>query len=114
VTVTDPLNLTGSKLGNYRLRKVLGRGNMGVVYLATDEALLRPTAVKVVAQDVRGETFELPAEGFLARALCHEIDHLDGILFIDRVDKVTRDRLKRQIKREGFREQPALSGAFRL
>jgi serine/threonine protein kinase len=41
-------NLAGVKLGNYRLLRMLGRGNMGVVYLATDEALLRPTAVKVL------------------------------------------------------------------
>jgi hypothetical protein len=46
--VSDALNLAGVKLGNYRLLRVLGRGNMGVVYLATDEALLRPTAVKVL------------------------------------------------------------------
>jgi serine/threonine protein kinase len=48
VTDADALNLAGAKLGNYRLLRVLGRGNMGVVYLATDEALLRPTAVKVL------------------------------------------------------------------
>ena len=46
--MTDSLNLAGAKLGNYRLLRILGRGNMGVVYLATDEALLRPTAVKVL------------------------------------------------------------------
>src|ERR1041384_6334324 len=46
--VSDSLNLAGAKLGNYRLLRILGRGNMGVVYLATDEALLRPTAVKVL------------------------------------------------------------------
>jgi len=46
--VTDTLNLAGVKLGNYRLVRMLGRGNMGAVYLATDEALLRPTAVKVL------------------------------------------------------------------
>jgi serine/threonine-protein kinase len=46
--VNDSLNLAGAKLGNYRLLRILGRGNMGVVYLATDEALLRPTAVKVL------------------------------------------------------------------
>ena len=39
--------------------------------------------------------------------LQHEIDHLDGILFIDRLDKVARDRLKRQIKREGFPAETA-------
>ena len=48
MTVTDPLQLAGQKLGNYRLRRLLGQGNMGVVYLANDEALLRPTAVKVL------------------------------------------------------------------
>ncbi len=52
----DP-NLTGARLGNYLLQKVLGRGQMGVVYLALDEALLRPTAVKVLSataeQDVK-------------------------------------------------------------
>ena len=46
--MSDPLNLAGIKLGNYRLRRLLGRGNTGVVYLANDEALLRPTAVKVL------------------------------------------------------------------
>lgn len=44
----DELNLVGAKLGNYLLQRVLGRGQMGVVYLALDEALLRPTAVKVL------------------------------------------------------------------
>lgn len=46
--MSDSLNLAGAKLGNYRLLRILGRGSMGVVYLATDEALLRPTAVKVL------------------------------------------------------------------
>ena len=52
--------------------------------------------------------------GLLARVLQHEIDHLDGILFIDRLDKVTRDRLKRQIKREGFPAETALAAGVRL
>jgi peptide deformylase len=64
--------------------------------------------------DRAGTSFRRRASGLLARVLQHEIDHLDGILFIDRLDKVTRDRLKRQIKREGFPEQPALAGGVRL
>lgn len=44
----------------------------------------RPMCVKVRAQDRYGNTFTTEGEGLLARAFCHEIDHLDGILFIDR------------------------------
>ena len=42
-------DLIGTKLGNYRLQRLLGRGRMGVVYLARDEALLRATAVKILS-----------------------------------------------------------------
>jgi serine/threonine protein kinase len=45
----DIANLVGVKLGNFRLEQLLGRGRMGVVYLARDEALLRPTAVKILS-----------------------------------------------------------------
>uniref|UniRef100_A0A7C5V392 Peptide deformylase n=1 Tax=Caldicellulosiruptor owensensis TaxID=55205 RepID=A0A7C5V392_9FIRM len=45
----------------------------------------RPQKVVVNAQDRFGNEFRLEAEGLLARALCHEIDHLDGILFVDKV-----------------------------
>ena len=43
----------------------------------------RPMKVKVRATDRNGDTFEVEGEGLLARALCHEIDHLDGIIFYD-------------------------------
>lgn len=45
----------------------------------------RPKRVMVKALDENGEPYELEGTGLLARALCHEIDHLDGILFIDKV-----------------------------
>ena len=64
--------------------------------------------------DRTGASFRRRASGLLARVLQHEIDHLDGILFIDRLDKVTRDRLKRQIKREGFPDAAAATGGVRL
>lgn len=47
--------------------------------------VLRPEKVKVKALNEKGEEFILEGEGLLARALCHEIDHLDGVLFIDRI-----------------------------
>ena len=46
----------------------------------------RPNYVKVKAQDRFGKDIEVEGEGFLARAFCHEIDHLEGILFGERVE----------------------------
>jgi peptide deformylase len=45
----------------------------------------RPEKVKVTALNEKGEKIEIAGSGLLARALCHEIDHLNGILFIDKV-----------------------------
>ena len=51
------------------------------------ESVTRPMTVTVRAQDRKGNSFTITAEGFKARALCHEIDHLDGVLYIDKIDK---------------------------
>ncbi|MCL2033333.1 MAG: peptide deformylase [Oscillospiraceae bacterium] len=48
----------------------------------------RPQSVTVQAQDRRGNFFEMTGEGILARAICHEIDHLDGVLFVDLTEEV--------------------------
>ncbi|HLX57145.1 MAG TPA: peptide deformylase [Ktedonobacteraceae bacterium] len=47
----------------------------------------RATSIVVKAQDVRGKAMRVRAEGWYARVLQHEIDHLDGILFLDRLDR---------------------------
>jgi peptide deformylase len=62
----------------------------------------RAAWVTVEARNLDGEPVTVKGRGLLARVLQHEIDHLDGILFIDRLDPVTRDRLKRKIKKEGL------------
>ena len=49
--------------------------------------VVRPAMVKVKAFDRHGNEFTLTASELLARAVCHEVDHLDGVLFIDRVEK---------------------------
>jgi peptide deformylase len=73
----------------------------------------RAAWVKVDAQSVDGKRVTIDARGLRARVLQHEIDHLDGVLFIDRVDPVTRDRIKRKIKKDGLRED-ASRHAFAL
>ena len=47
----------------------------------------RPYYVKVRAYNRKGELFEIEGEELLARAFCHEIDHLDGVLFVDKIEK---------------------------
>ncbi len=47
----------------------------------------RPMKVKVRYQDRNGDAYELETEGFEARAICHELDHLDGTLYIDVMDR---------------------------
>jgi len=63
------------------------------------EKVERPARIKVRALDRTGKPFELAAEGFLARAVCHEIDHLNGILFTDHLHGLRKERMKRQLKR---------------
>lgn len=50
----------------------------------------RPEKITVRAQDRNGNTFTVTVEGFKARACCHEIDHLDGVLYIDKTEKESR------------------------
>ena len=51
----------------------------------------RPMRVKVRAQNMNLEEFELEGEGLLARAICHECDHLDGVLYVSKVEGELRD-----------------------
>jgi len=57
------------------------------------EEVERPTQVKVRFMDLDGKTHEVEANGLLATVLQHEIDHLNGVLFIDHISKLKRDRV---------------------
>jgi peptide deformylase len=63
------------------------------------EPVSRAKKTKVRAQDVKGEFFEIEGEDLLARALLHEIDHLNGVLFINHLSALKRDLIKRKIKK---------------
>jgi peptide deformylase len=65
----------------------------------------RPARVVVRGRDLKGETVEVSGDGLLARALQHEIDHLDGILFIDRLRGIQRQLLLRDWTRRQPRER---------
>ena len=59
----------------------------------------RPQYVTLRAQDATGKTFEMRSEGLLARAFCHEIDHLNGVLFIQYLSMLRRDLIRRRIRK---------------
>ena len=63
------------------------------------EKVKRAAKVKVRAQNTDGEWFEIEGEELLSRAFQHEIDHLDGVLFIDRLSRLKKDLLVRRIKK---------------
>lgn len=58
----------------------------------------RPVTVTVFGQDLSGEPVRVEAEGLLARIFQHEIDHLDGVLILDRTDRGSRKNAMREIR----------------
>ncbi len=56
----------------------------------------RPEKVRVHAQDRKGRHIEVEGDGLLARCLCHELDHLDGILYVDKMIEDVTDKLEEE------------------
>jgi peptide deformylase len=71
------------------------------------EEVERPARVRVKYLDVHGKSQEIEAEGLLATCLQHEIDHLDGKLFIDRLSKLKRDRVMKKFSKVARRDGTA-------
>lgn len=63
------------------------------------EKVHRAAHVKVRAQNVKGDFFEVEGDELLARALQHEIDHLHGVLFIDHLSRLKQDFVRRRIRK---------------
>jgi peptide deformylase len=66
-------------------------GCLSIPGLFTD--VIRPSSVRVQAWNLKGRPFSLSVDGYLARVIQHEYDHLNGILFLDRIDPKKRQRL---------------------
>ena len=63
------------------------------------EEVKRPKKVKVDALDADGQAFSFEAEGLLAICIQHEIDHLNGMLFVDYLSKLKRNRIRSKLER---------------
>jgi peptide deformylase len=70
------------------------------------EEVERPTAVKVKFLDLEGKPHEIEASGLLATCLQHEIDHTNGVLFIDHISKLKRDMVLKRFKKAQKRGEP--------
>lgn len=68
------------------------------------EEVERPARVTVRFQDVEGAVREVEAEGLFATCVQHEIDHLNGVLFIDHLSKLKRDRVIKKFTKQAKRE----------
>jgi peptide deformylase len=64
------------------------------------EDVTRALRVRVRARDERGQPYEIEAEGWVARAIQHEIDHLDGVLFVDHLSALKRNMIMRRLAKE--------------
>jgi peptide deformylase len=70
------------------------------------EEVERPTAVRVQYLDREGKPQEIEASGLLATCLQHEIDHINGVLFIDHISKLKRDMIVKKFKKAAKRGDP--------
>jgi peptide deformylase len=68
------------------------------------EEVERPAQVKVRYTDLDGQAHEVEANGLLATCLQHEIDHLNGVLFIDHISKLKRDRVTKKFTKAAKRD----------
>jgi peptide deformylase len=70
------------------------------------EEVTRAEKIRVRALNRDGETFELDADGLLAVCIQHEIDHLDGKLFVDYVSSLKRQRIRKKLEKEQRQQRP--------
>lgn len=68
------------------------------------ETVRRAERIRVSALDIEGEPFDLEAHGLLAVCIQHEIDHLDGKLFVDYLSTLKRDRIRKKLEKQARQE----------
>jgi peptide deformylase len=74
----------------------------------------RSKTLRIEGLDGEGQPISFEAQGLQAKIIQHELDHLDGVLFIDRLPPVTRDRIKKKIQKEGLAPEGRRHHAFAL
>ncbi len=92
----DPLVLINPQILKHSGKETCDEGCLSFPGLT--EKVERAKKVVAEATDLDGSVYEIEAEGLLARAIQHELDHLDGVLFIDRISKARKLQIKHELE----------------
>ncbi|MFO1257100.1 MAG: peptide deformylase [Gammaproteobacteria bacterium] len=95
----QPLCLVNPKIVECEGEQNEPEGCMSVYPGHCAEKVKRSLQIVVEAQDRHGAPLRIPAEGYMAKCIQHEIDHLDGYLYLDRIPSLKKERLLKNIKR---------------
>jgi len=93
----DPTVLVNPKIVHAEGEALMEEGCLSIP--GESEPVVRPARLRLRALDREGRPFEMEGEEFLARAVCHELDHMDGRLYIDLLSPLKRSRLLRRVKK---------------
>lgn len=104
----EPLCLVNPEIVAREGEQIEYEGCMSVYPEYIHEKVKRDMKITVKAQDRHGKPFEMTAEGYLAKCIQHEVDHLNGGLYIDRLPKIKLERIARKVKKqERLNKKPA-------
>jgi peptide deformylase len=95
----QPLCLVNPVIIHSEGEQIEEEGCMSVYPDAIFEKVKRAMSIVVKAQDRHGNPLEIPADGYFAKCMQHEIDHLDGKIFLNRLNSVKLERVQRKIKK---------------
>jgi len=92
----DPIVMINPEIINRTGKETASEGCLSLPGIS--ELVERASKIVATAVDIDGSEYEIETEGLLARAIQHEIDHLDGVLFIDRISKARRLQIKKELE----------------
>lgn len=95
----QPLCLVNAEIIEREGEHIETEGCMSVYPNYVHAKVKRATKIKVKAQDRHGKPFEMEADGFMAKCIQHELDHLDGKVYLDKLSNIKRDMVLKKINR---------------
>lgn len=95
----QPLCLVNPEISEPEGEEESEEGCMSVATVSVYEKVKRPARIRVKALDGQGKPLDFIAEGFMAKCIQHEVDHLNGILFIDKLSRLKRSRIDKRYKK---------------